>query len=396
MSHSCARRPGALALASIVTLGLVATLSPPSVRACGMPPTLGERLDGADLIVTGTVGERSEVEVADGDDSYTVQVAEIHVGEVLKGIAERGQSIRVANVDEDAFLRGGSDGDSVPLAMRTGLFVISADGFSDEAPWNALQVYDVTDEDSGSGLTALIRRYAEIGRIEDPVRQRTAFLEWIVQCSESTGLRRDGFYEFSRASGEHEWRTQSEDPADREAVEAKVDFTDGQIDRLVTVWLDSLAHRDDGTMWMGDALGAYRGDLVADTLLAAIAGEGEGGDDDVGTWMRTVASIYEWRTGHMLTQRLWESEDSTERAAIVQQFLELAPIRGELAEAIAEEEFGEEATANYDEFEAVAEVEAEEREAVQAAERNESDATNKDEVIQVGSVVLELDGTDEN
>ena len=261
--------------------------------------------------------------------------------------------------------------------MRTGLFLLTAG--NDESPdsigrWYGMKVYDITNDAARDAILPIVRSHSALDAIADPLKRQAAFLEWIVQCAENPSTRRDGFYEFTRADDNRQWRLASEDETDRDDVEAKVAFTDGQIDRLLTVWLEALDKRNDGAMWFGSALGEYRGELVASRLLDVIADEGEGGSDDIGAWMQTVAAIYEWRSGHLLAQQLWESEDPARRAAIVKQFLELAPFRGEIPEALVAEVSEDEEIAYVEDVEsqAVTEMEDVEREAIQAIEQAES------------------------
>ena len=387
MQHTCARRPLAFALASLTTLSSVLALSgAPSARACSPPPTFSEMLGMSEVIVTGSIAEMSKQSVTYGDESFEVPVAIVHVSEVLKGSVQRGQTIRISRIGGEDFSRVINDEEEtvtdtpseseVPLSMRTGLFLASGPDQDGPEPgrivtWAGMRLYDITEDARRDALVPLVREYTTLEKIEDPVRRHTALLEWIVRCSENPETRREGFYDFSSVNDMRQWRMNSEDASDRDHPAAKISFTDGQIDRLVTVWLESLAKREDGAMWFGNALGEYRGELVATKLLDCIAADGESGSQEIGTWMQTVASIYEWRSGHLLTQQLWESEDPVVRAKIVERFLELAPIRGEIPEAIVGEGSDDEATEAVEdvESEAVTEMEEVEREAVEAVEQ---------------------------
>lgn len=404
MQHTCARRPLAFALASLTTLATLSAVTQPHVaRACSPPPTFSEMLGSSDVIVIGSLGEISKGKVNYGDESFEVSIATVNVAESIKGPVERGKTMQVSQIDASAFNRmeneeealepDSSDESGIPLSMRTGLFLISGqegDGSEGPSGWSAMRVYDITDQATRDSLVPLVREYTELDAINDKVKRQAAFLEWIVRCAENPTTRREGFYDFSQLDATRQWRLQSEEAADREHPVAKVAFTDGQIDRLVTVWLETLANRDDGAMWFGASLGEYRGELVASRLLDVIATDGEGAMSDVGTWMMTVASIYEWRSGHLLTQKLWESEDPVERAKIVKQFLELAPIRGEIPEAVVTEGSDDEATESTDdvESEAVTEMENIEREAIESIEN-----AGEEEVVEVGAE-LEIEPMD--
>jgi hypothetical protein len=360
-------------------------------------------LGSSDVIVIGSLGEISKGKVNYGDESFEVSIATVNVAESIKGPVERGKTMQVSQIDASAFNRmeneeealepDSSDESGIPLSMRTGLFLISGqegDGSEGPSGWSAMRVYDITDQATRDSLVPLVREHTELDAINDKVKRQAAFLEWIVRCAENPTTRREGFYDFSQLDATRQWRLQSEEAADREHPVAKVAFTDGQIDRLVTVWLETLANRDDGAMWFGASLGEYRGELVASRLLDVIATDGEGAMSDVGTWMMTVASIYEWRSGHLLTQKLWESEDPVERAKIVKQFLELAPIRGEIPEAVVTEGSDDEATESTDdiESEAVTEMENIEREAIESIEN-----AGEEEVVEVGAE-LEIEPMD--
>lgn len=406
MQHTCARRPLAFALASLTTLSILLALSPASpARACSPPPTFGELLDMADLIVTGSVVEVAKGTIKYGNEVQPITISTIRIADTIKGSADGARELRVANIDETDFdlviNDNGEPGESpaIPLSMRTGLFLLTAG--ADEAPdsigrWYGMKVYDITDDAARDAIVPIIRSHAALDAITDPLKRQVAFLEWIVQCAENPMTRRDGFYEFTRADDNRRWRLASEDESDRDDVEAKVEFTDGQIDRLLDVWLEALEKRDDGAMWFGSALGEYRGELVASRLLDVIATEGEGGSSDIGAWMQTVASIYEWRSGQLLAQQLWESEDAVNRAAIVKQFLELAPIRGEIPEAFIPEVAEDEEIAYVEDVEsqAVTEMEDVEREAVESIEvaGTAEEAGNPMELVDLGNQpVIELE-----
>lgn len=380
MQHTCARRPLAFALASLTTLSILLALSPVSpARACSPPPTFGELLDMSDLIVTGSVVEVAKGTIKYGNESQPITIATIRIADTIKGSVDGAREIRVANIDETDFnLVINDDGDpgdppAVPLSMRTGLFLLTAG--VDEAPdsigrWYGMKVYDITEDSARDAIVPIVRSHAALDAIADPLKRQVAFLEWIVECAENPMTRRDGFYEFTRADDNRRWRVASEDESDRDDVEAKVEFTDGQIDRLLDVWLEALEKRDDGAMWFGNALGEYRGELVASRLLDAIATAGESNSDDIGAWMQTVASIYEWRSGQLLAQQLWESEDRVKRTAILKQFLELAPIRGEIPEALVPDVAEDEEIEYVEDVEsqAITEMEDVEREAVESIE----------------------------
>ncbi len=406
MQHTCARRPLAFALASLTTLSILLALSPASpARACSPPPTFGELLDMADLIVTGSVVGVAKGTIRYGNEVEPITISTIRIADTIKGSADGARELRVANIDETDFdLVINDDGEpgespAIPLSMRTGLFLLTAG--ADEAPdsigrWYGMKVYDITDDAARDAIVPIIRSHAALDAITDPLKRQVAFLEWIVQCAENPMTRRDGFYEFTRADDNRRWRLASEDESDRDDVEAKVEFTDGQIDRLLDVWLEALEKRDDGAMWFGSALGEYRGELVASRLIDVIAAEGEGGSSDIGAWMQTVASIYEWRSGQLLAQQLWESEDAVRRAAIVKQFLELAPIRGEIPEALVPEVAEDEETAYVEDVEsqAVTEMEDVEREAVESIEvaGTAEEAGNPMELVDLGNQpVIELE-----
>lgn len=381
MQHTCARRPLAFALASLTTLTTISALSgPPAVIACSPPPTFSETLSMSEIIVTGSIGEIEKKSLQLDEERYEISIATVHIADVLKGAVTRGQSLRVSHIDASDFeqvINGESvetdaTVDPIPLSMKTGLFLISGPHAEDPdspALYSSNRVYDITEGPARDGLVPIVREHVALDAIADPVRQRTALFEWIVKCAENPMTRRDGFYEFSRVDDERIWRMQSEDQQDREHAFAKIMFTDGQIDRLTTVWLDSLEKRDESAMWFGNALGDHRGELVATRLLDAIAADGDGDVSHVGTWMSTVASVYKWRSGQLLAQKMWESEDPVERAGIVKRFLELAPLRAEIPEALVPEE--EEVTESVDDVEstAVTEMEEVEREAVEGIEQ---------------------------
>lgn len=384
MQHTCARRPLAFSLAALISLTAIAALvGPPPARACPPPPTFSEMIGMADVIVTGSITEVARGTIRYENDISDISIATVRIEEVIKGSVDEQRTLRVMNVDAtdlEQTINGDNPGpdaeeiSEVPLSMRKGLFLLTGSGDvrpDSVAPWSGMRVYDITDDAARDGLVPIIRGCVALDAIQDPLKRRAAQLEWIVQCAENEMTRRDGFYDFSRADEDRSWRMESEDESDRDAVEAKVAFTDGQIDRLVTVWIESLDKRDDGAMWFGNALGDYRGELVASRLLDAIAAEGEGGTNDIGTWMSTVASIYEWRSGHLLTEKFWGSENPEERAALVRRFVELAPLRAEIPEAIVIEGADEDVTESVEdvESEAVTEIEDAEREAVEAIEQ---------------------------
>ncbi len=361
----------------------------------------------ADVIVTGSVVESAKGTIKYGDEVQPISISTIRIAETIKGSVDGARVLKVANVDVTDFDvaingEGASDesagSSAIPLSMRTGLFLLTAG--SDETPdsigrWYGMRVYDITDDSARDAIVPIVRSHAALDAITDPLKRQLAFLEWIVECAENPMTRRDGFYEFTRADDNRRWRLASEDETDRDDVEAKVAFTDGQIDRLLAVWLEALEKRDDGAMWFGNTLGEYRGELVASRLLDLIATAGESSSDDIGAWMQTVAAIYEWRSGQLLAQQLWESEDSVKRAAILKQFLELAPIRGEIPEALVPEASEDEETAYVEDVEsqAITEMEDVEREAVESIEAagTGEESENEIEVVELGNqVVIEL------
>lgn len=406
MTHMGARRIVAFALATLTTLTTISALDGTlAVKACGRPPTFSETLSNVDAIVIGSVESLGRNAFEFGDNEIAVSIATIHVSDALKGSAKRGQSILVVNFDADDFgvsvggeaFQAGDEGASedrataVPLSMKTGLFLLTetaAEGSDSPGYYYRVETFDITGDAARVGIEPLVREYVTIDAMTDRVKQRTAFLEWIVKCAENPLTRRKGFYDFSNAESEHYWRTHSEDSQDRDHVNAEIGFTDGQVDRLLDVWLEMLEERDMSLVWFGNALGERRGEIVEAKLLEAVQAGMESGDSGLEDLMRIFATISSWRSGHLLATQLSESESPEERNAIVNRFLELAPLKAEIPEALEEVSELEATNGAFEEVEseAVTELESIEREAVESVETVEREAVENAESSELEDV----------